>query len=98
VYSFGVLAYEMFALRIPFDFAITVTLYHAVGTAGLRLQMPPCDPPQADPLMLHAYTHADTVNALITDCFADASGRPSSEELCQRLRDIEGAERVRAAV
>ena len=94
VYSFGVLAYEVFALRIPFDFALPVTLYHSVGVAGLRLQMRPTEPPQLDSRAMICSSTSE-VDALVSDCFLAPAERPTFDALTQRLRCLEETEQQR---
>ena len=98
MYSFGVLAYEVFALRVPFDTVRPqVLLYHEVGFNGLRLEMP--DPSAAAAVAAAAgpgpaadvLRYPTAVDELVTSCFDEPDRRPTFTAVVQTLQRLEAA-------
>jgi serine/threonine protein kinase len=82
VYSFGIVAWECCARRLPYAGMNGVQAALAVMNKGLRPDMPPHTPPG--------------LAALIRDCWAPvAEQRPGWEVVVERLEGLVAAERQR---
>eukprot|EP00887_Chlorella_sp_A99_P003664 scaffold7.g3664.t1 len=82
VYAFGVVMWELLALRLPWQNEATWTIV----LAGKR---PPVPPPEACPGFCRYQAYVE----LMQRCWAQApAGRPGFEEVCTRLREMVGLE------